>query len=126
MREPCLLPRYGGARQRDGREADQRPEVACGEDGRPLRLRTPTIRCDRPTVQGPPAFAPAQCPRVGGRPIPPQRTSGVMLKTTRVRASTWSRTSFQNAVFKLSMGSDDFSRLKVFVNRSPTTGSLTV
>src|SRR3954468_18666074 len=106
MREPCLLPRYGGARQRDGREADQRPEVACGEDGRPLRLRTPTIRCDRPTVQGPPAFAPAQCPRglrVGGRPIPPQRTSGVMLKTTRVRASTWSRTSFQNAVFKLSL-----------------------
>src|SRR4051794_41117456 len=33
---------------------------------------------------------------------PPQRTSGVMLKTTRVRASNWSRTSFQNAVFKLS------------------------
>src|SRR3954467_12557169 len=38
-----------------------------------------------------------------GRPIPPQRTSGVMLKTTRVRASNWSRTSFQNAVFKLSL-----------------------
>src|SRR3954467_167528 len=27
------------------------------------------------------------------------------LKTTRVRASTWSRTSFQNAVFKLSQTS---------------------
>src|SRR3954468_17842623 len=66
----------------------------------------PAIRCDRPTVQGPPAFAPAQCPRVGGRPIPPQRTSGVMLKTTRARASTWSRTSFQNAVFKLSITTD--------------------
>src|SRR3954452_7395693 len=76
---------------------------ASDEDGRPLRLRTPAIRGDRPTVQGPPAFSPAQCPRVGGRPILPQRTSGVMLKTTRARASTWSRTSFQNAVFKLSL-----------------------
>src|SRR3954469_12486667 len=101
----ALRPCYGGARQRDGRKADQRPEVARGEDGRPLRLRTPAIRCDRPTVQGSPAFAPAQCPRAGCRPILPQRTSGVMLKTTRVRASIWSRTSFQNAVFKLSFRS---------------------
>src|SRR3954453_15016395 len=99
----ALLPRYGGARQRDGRDADQRPEVASGEDGRPLKLRTPAIRCDRPTVQGPPAFSPAQCPRAGCRPILPQRTSGVMLKTTRVRASPWSRTPFQNTVFKLSL-----------------------
>src|SRR3954466_8542503 len=74
-----------------------------GEDGRPLRLRTPAIRRNRPTVQGPPAFSPAQCPRAGCRPILPQRTSGVMLKTTRVRASNWSRTPFQNAVFKLSV-----------------------
>src|SRR3954463_747839 len=74
-----------------------------GEDGRPLRLRTPAIRRDRPTVQGPPAFSPAQCPRAGCRPILPQRTSGVMLKTTRVRASIWSRTLFQTAVFKLSL-----------------------
>ena len=84
-----------------------------GEDGRPLRLRTPAIRRNRPTVQGPPAFSPAQCPRAGGRPILPQRTSGVMLKTTRVRASIWSRTLFQTAVFKLSQelvsGSADLS-----------------
>src|SRR3954447_19988400 len=73
-----------------------------GEDGRPLRLRTPAIRRNRPTVQGPPAFSPAQCPRAGCRPILPQRTSGVMLKTTRVYASIWSRTLFHNAVFKLS------------------------
>src|SRR3954452_19166712 len=45
-----------------------------GEDGRPLRLRTPAIRCDRPTVQGPPAFSPAQCPRAGCQLILPQRT----------------------------------------------------
>src|SRR3954466_13039266 len=73
-----------------------------GEDGRPLRLRTPAIRRDGPTVQGPPAFSPAQGPRAGCRPILPQRTSGVMLKTPRVHASIWSRTLFQNAVFKLS------------------------
>src|SRR4051794_22002104 len=73
-----------------------------GEDGRPLRLRTPAIRRDGPTVQGPPAFSPAQGPRAGCRPILPQRTSGVMLKTPRVHASIWSRTPFQNAVFKLS------------------------
>src|SRR3954447_9150828 len=73
-----------------------------GEDGRPLRLRTPAIRRNRPTVQGPPAFSPAQCPRAGCRPILPQSTSGVMLKTTRFRASIWNRTAFQNAVFKLS------------------------
>src|SRR4051795_9802228 len=96
-------PAAGGARQRDGRDLDRLQEVASGEDGRPLRLRTPTIRCDRPTVQGSPAFAPAQCPRAGCRLILPQRTSGVMLKTTRARASNWSRTSFQNAVFKLSL-----------------------
>src|SRR4029079_18770264 len=77
-----------------------------GEDGRPLRLRTPAIRRDGPTVQGPPAFSPAQCPRAGCRPILPQRTSGVMLKTPRVHASIWSRTLFQNAVFKLSIGLD--------------------
>src|SRR4051794_28172528 len=74
-----------------------------GEDGRPLRLRTPAIRRDGPTVQGPPAFSPAQGPRAGCRPILPQRTSGVMLTTPRVHASIWSRTLFQNAVFKLSM-----------------------
>src|SRR3954462_14243062 len=79
-----------------------------GEDGRPLRLRTPAIRRNRPTVQGPPAFSPAQCPRAGCRPILPQRTSGVMLKTTRVHASIWSRTLFQNAVFKLSHGASAY------------------
>src|SRR3954447_17588234 len=73
-----------------------------GEDGRPLRLRTPATRRDGPTVQGPPAFSPAQGPRAGCRLILPQRTSGVMLKTPRVHASIWSRTPFQNAVFKLS------------------------
>ena len=88
-----------------------------GEDGRPLRLRTPAIRRDGPTVQGPPAFSPAQCPRAGCRPILPQRTSGVMLKTPRVHASIWSRTLFQNAVFKLSKKSD---RLGVFVGHQPS------
>src|SRR5215213_7972133 len=39
-----------------------------------MRVRTPAIRCDRPTVQGLPAFSPAQCPRVGGKLILPQRT----------------------------------------------------
>ena len=67
-----------------------------------MRVRTPAIRCDRPTIQGLPAFSPAQCPRVGGKLILPQRTFRVMLKTTRVCVSTWGRTSFQNAVFKLS------------------------
>ena len=47
---------YGGARQRDGRDADRLQEVASGEDGRPMRLRTPAIRCDRPPVQGSPAL----------------------------------------------------------------------
>src|SRR3954471_7217974 len=65
---------YGGARQRDGRDADRLPEVASGEDRRPMRLRTPAIRCDRPTVQGSPAFSPAQCPRAGCQLILPQRT----------------------------------------------------
>src|SRR4051794_12835439 len=82
-----------------------------GEDGRPLRLRTPAIRRDGPTVQGPPAFSPAQGPRAGCRLILPQRTSGVMLKTPRVHASIWSRTPFQNAVFKLSLR--DRSRVSV-------------
>src|SRR5215216_1763660 len=41
------------------------PEVASGGGGRPLRLRTPAIRCDRPTVQGSPAFDPA--PMSAGR-----------------------------------------------------------
>src|SRR5215207_7022526 len=39
-----------------------------------MRVRTPAIRCDRPTIQGLPAFSPAQCPRVGGKLILPQRT----------------------------------------------------
>src|SRR5215204_2653339 len=39
-----------------------------------MRVRTPAIRCDRPTIQGLPAFSPAQCPRVGGKRILPQRT----------------------------------------------------
>ena len=47
---------YGGARQRDVRDADRLQEVASGEDGRPMRLRTPAIRCDRPIVQGSPAL----------------------------------------------------------------------
>jgi hypothetical protein len=47
---------YGGARQRDVRDADRLPEGASGEDGRPMRLRTPAIRCDRPIVQGLPAL----------------------------------------------------------------------
>src|SRR5215210_8446769 len=67
-----------------------------------MRVRTPAIRCDRPTIQGLPAFSPAQCPRVGGKLILPQRTFRVMLKTTRVCVSTWGRTSFQNAVVELS------------------------
>src|SRR3954469_9348783 len=70
----ALRPCYGGARQRDGRKADRLPEVARGEDGRPLRLRTTEIRCDRPTVQGPPAISPAQWSRAGCQPILPQRT----------------------------------------------------
>src|SRR5215203_5517549 len=69
-----------------------------------MRVRTPAIRCDRPTIQGLPAFSPAQCPRVGGKLILPQRTFRVMLKTTRVCVSTWGRTPFQNAAFKLSIG----------------------
>ena len=96
---PAALGSLMGALPISGRRS------ASGKDGRLLRLRTPAIRCDRPTVQGPPAFSPAQCPRAGGRPILPQRTSGVMLKTTRVRASIWSRTPFQNAVCKLSHAS---------------------
>ena len=48
--------KYGGARQRDVRDADRLQEVARGEDGRPMRLRTPAIRRDRPTVQGSPAL----------------------------------------------------------------------
>jgi hypothetical protein len=47
---------YGGARQRDVRNVDRLPKGASGEDGRPMRLRTPAIRCDRPTVQGSPAL----------------------------------------------------------------------
>ncbi len=47
---------YGGARQRDVRDADRLQEVASGEDGRQMRLRTPAIRRDRPTVQGSPAL----------------------------------------------------------------------
>ena len=47
---------YGGAKRRDGRDADRLPEVASGEDRPPMRLRTPAIRCDRPTVQGSPAL----------------------------------------------------------------------
>ncbi len=47
---------YDGARQRDVRDADRLQEKASGEDGRQMRLRTPTIRCDRPTVQGLPAL----------------------------------------------------------------------
>ena len=47
---------YGGAKQRDVRDADRLQEVASGEDGRQMRLRTPAIRRDRPTVQGLPAL----------------------------------------------------------------------
>jgi hypothetical protein len=47
---------YGGARQRDLRDADRLQEVASDEDGRQMRLCTPAIRCDRPTVQSSPAL----------------------------------------------------------------------
>jgi hypothetical protein len=47
---------YGGARQRDGRDADRLQEVASGENGRQMRLRTPAIRRERPPVQGSPAL----------------------------------------------------------------------
>ena len=58
-----------------------------------MRLRTPAIRRDRPTVQGSPAKRrPAQRPRVWCQLNFPQRTIGVMLRTTRARASIWSRT----------------------------------
>src|SRR3954471_13479219 len=88
-----------------------------GEDGRPLRLRTPAIRRDGPTVHGPPAFSPAQGPRAGCRLILPQRTSGVMLKTPRVHASIWSRTPFQNAVFKLSLKGDASAPIERSMNK---------
>ena len=65
---------YGGARQRDVRDAERLQAVASSEDGRQMRLRTPAIRCDRPTGQGSPAFSPAQCPRAGCQLILPQRT----------------------------------------------------
>src|SRR5215204_1642248 len=48
--------------------------MAAGSCKRLMRVRTPAIRCDRPTIQGLPAFSPAQCPRVGGKRILPQRT----------------------------------------------------
>src|SRR3954470_7862900 len=39
-----------------------------------MRVRTPAIRCDRPPVQGLPAFSPAQCPRARCQLVLPLRT----------------------------------------------------
>ena len=47
---------HAGARQRGVRDADRLQEGASGDDGWQMRLRTPTIRCDRPTVQASPAL----------------------------------------------------------------------
>jgi len=52
------------------------------------------------TLPGGRAIAPSQRLRVWCQLNFPQRTIGVMLRTTRVRASIWSRTAFQNVVFK--------------------------
>src|SRR5215210_3289727 len=65
---------YGGARQRDVLDADRLQEIASAEGGRQMRLRTPAIRCDRPTGQGSPALLSRQCPRARCQLILPQRT----------------------------------------------------
>ena len=69
-----------------------------------MRLRTPAIRRDRPTVRGSPALRARSNLRVWCQLNFPQRTIRVMLRTTRVRASIWSRTAFQNVVFKFGKG----------------------
>src|SRR3954453_7139590 len=54
------------------------------------------------TLPGGRAIAPSQRLRVWCQLNFPHRTIGVMLRTTRVRASIWSRTPFQTVVFKFS------------------------
>src|SRR3954469_22677962 len=80
------------------------------------------------TLPGGRAIAPSQRLRVWCQLNFPQRTIGVMLRTTRVRASISSRTASQNVVFKVSQrsraGGDarsarDAARLCSFADQLP-------
>ena len=75
---------YGGARQRDVRDADRLQKIASGEDGRQMRLRTPAIWRDRPTVQGSPALRSRPTSAGQAKADLPKEPSGVMLRTTCV------------------------------------------